>query len=114
MAISFTNIFYFIAAFGIRNFQISDVEERYSQEQYTGVRFLAILAAAAGFCFMAWSSRLDRYTISCYGLYMVFKFGEANSEGFFAIAQKEGRYSVLSGSMALKGLLSVGLFAAAL
>lgn len=111
MAISFTNIFYYVAVFGIRNFQISDVEEKYTQEQYAGARSVAILAASVGFCVMAWTSRLDRYTMSCYGMYMIFKLEEAYSEGFFAVAQKEGRYGVLSGSLAMKGLLSVGLFA---
>lgn len=114
MAVSFTNIFYYIAVFGIRNYQISDVEEKYSQEQYAGARLVAILVAAVGFFCMAWVSRLDRYTISCYGMYMIFKLGEAYSEGFFAVAQKEGRYGILSSSMAVKGLLSVGMFAAAL
>lgn len=114
MAVSFTNIFYYIAVFGIRNFQISDVEEKYSREQYAGARCVTILAASAGFCVMAWASRLDRYTMSCYGMYMIFKLEEAYSEGFFAVAQKEGRYGVLGGSLAVKGLLSVGLFAGTL
>ena len=114
MAISFTNIFYFLAIFGIRNYQISDVENRYSAGQYAGARLVAALCAALGFLAAALLTRLPPYTFACYLVYMVFKLGEAFTEGYFSVLQKHRRYQTLAGSYLAKAVLSAGLFGAAL
>ena len=45
LVISFVNIFYSISIFGIRNYQISDVEKYFSTEQYLATRIITMFTA---------------------------------------------------------------------
>ena len=114
LAISFTNIFYFIACFGIRSYQISDVDNRFSNGQYLAARLITAAAATAGFMVTALMYQLPWYTFACYGIYMIFKLGEAYTEGFFALLQQRDDYKTLALSYSAKGILSTVAFAASL
>ena len=112
VVISFCNIFYYVALFGIRNYQISDVEGRFSEGQYSGAR---IICAATAFlsCAVASLWRSDAaYVVGCYVLYMVFKLGEAYTEAYFSVLQIQRRYGRIFFSYALKALLPVTAFTA--
>lgn len=114
MAISFTNLFYFLALFGIRNYQISDVEKRFSDGQYLAARILTMAMAAIGFLIVAIVNDLPRYTFCCYSVYMLFKLGEAYTEGYFPLLQLREDYMTLAVSYTAKGLISTMAFALSL
>lgn len=111
MAISFTNLFYFLAAFGIRNYQISDVEKKFSDGQYLAARIITMAAAAVSFLVTALVSHLPAYTFYCYAVYMVFKLGEAYTEGYFPLLQLREDYGTLALSYSAKGIASLACFA---
>ena len=96
LAISFTNIFYFLALFGIRNFQVSDVTNTYSNGQYAAARLVAAFIALVGFLSAAFLTDLSPYVFGCYFIYMIFKLFEAYTEGYFAVLQKHNRYGMLA------------------
>ena len=114
LAISFTNIFYFIAAFGIRSYQISDVDKRFSDGQYAAARLITASVATIGFLVTALLYQLPWYTFACYGIYMIFKLGETYTEGYFALLQQREDYKTLALSYTAKGIISTVAFAVSL
>ncbi len=111
VVISFCNIFYYLALFGIRNYQISDVEGRFSEGQYGGARILCAAAAFLGCSVASLWRGTSVYVIACYVVYMVFKLGEAFTESYFSVLQKERRYGRIFLSYALKAIFSLAAFA---
>lgn len=111
LAVSFTNLFYFLALFGIRNYQISDIADRFSQSQYAGVRIITALAATLMFLTAVLIAGIEPYALKCYFLYMVYKLGEAYTEGYFSILQRRGQYKRLASSYTAKACLPFLLFA---
>ena len=114
LAISFTNIFYYIALFGIRNFQISDVTNTYSAGKYMAARIVAAFLAMLGFLIMAWLTNLTCYVFWCYFVYMIFKLCEAYTEGYFSVLQKRDRYNYLAFSYFIKGVAATLAFSCTL
>jgi O-antigen/teichoic acid export membrane protein len=114
LAISFTNIFYFLALFGIRNYQISDVNHRFAQEQYTGIRLTIAGITIAVFLAALCITNSDKYTKSCYLLYMLFKLGEIYTDGFFAVLQTKELYGRIALSYCAKAIFPGIAFALSL
>ena len=107
VVISFCNVFYYLALFGIRNYQISDVNGLFSEGQYNGARILCAAAAFIGCSFLSiWQSN-SVYVIACYIVYMVFKLGEAYTEAYFSILQQKRRYGRIFSSYILKAIFSL-------
>lgn len=114
LAIPFSNFFSFIARFGIRNYEVSDVEHRFSVGQYFAARL--ICAAFSVVCFGVGIAviPLTRYSVLCYSLCMVFKLLEAYTDGAFSVFQNTERYDRLFVSYSLKGILPTAAFGAGL
>lgn len=110
LAISFTNLFYFIALFGIRNYQISDVEKKFSEGQYLAARLVTMAAAVLGFLLTSMLNDLPGYVFACYAVYMLFKLGEAYTEGYFALLQLREDYVALAVSYSAKGIVPLIAF----
>ena len=109
--ISFCNIFYYFSLFGIRNFQISDVDRQYSEGQYNGARLICALIAFLG-CIAAVLFKKETWPIALsYLVYMGFKLSEAYTEGFFSILQLEQRYDKIFVSYLAKALVPAAAFA---
>lgn len=87
LAISFTNLFYFVALFGIRNYQISDITNRFSSEQYFAARIITAIAAIVMFGAAIFTTKQSKYAVSCYVVYMAFKIEEAFTDGYFPLLQ---------------------------
>lgn len=114
LTISYINLFYCLALFGIRKYQISDVDKRFSDGQYFAARIMAVALTVAVFTGMLWISSMSDYRRLCAGAYLLFKFGEAFSDGYFPLLQLRGDYLRLSWSNTAKGCISTAAFAAAL
>lgn len=110
IVISFSNIFGFIALFGLRNYQICDVEERYSNGEYFSSRLLTVGLSLLCFAVALWQRSYDLQTALCCIAYMAFKTLEAFSDVFFGIMQRRNRYSQIAVSYLLKGLLPTAAF----
>ena len=111
LAISFTNLFYFIALFGIRNYQISDVERKFSEGQYLAARITTMLVAVLGVLAASVLNRLPGYVFACYAVHMLFKLGETYTEGYFALLQLREDYLGLAVSYSVKGIVQLIAFA---
>ncbi len=110
IVISFCNIFGFIALFGLRNYQICDVEEHYSNGEYFSSRLLTVGLSLLCFTAVLLQRNYDPQTALCCIAYMVFKTLEAFSDVFFGVMQRRNRYSQIAVSYLLKGLLPTAAF----
>ncbi len=103
VAMSVSATFQTVALFGIRNFQVSDIEEKYRDATYAGLRLITCGAAmllCVGF------SLINRYfgiQLLSIMLFMIFRLAENYSDVLHGIAQRRGRLDIAGKSFALKG-----------
>lgn len=104
LAMSITNIFSCIAQFGVRNFQVSDIEAKYSDLTYIKNRILTCVTSM-GLCIIYISfQKYPDYQKLCILIYMVFRIGESFVDVFHGIDQKNWRMDIVGKSFLLRGL----------
>jgi len=105
LVISLTNIFGFISQYNIRSYQLSDVNNKYLPQQYSGTYIITSGMAVAFFLIILPFSGYNRnIIISCF-IYMLYKLCETLSNYFFTYMQIEDRYSDITISYCLKGII---------
>lgn len=106
LAMSVNNIYYSIAMFGIRNYQVSDVKNKYSDGTYI---FSRIVSCCASFCICIIYCICISYTLNqkkCIAVYCLFKMTEALYDVYAGICQKNWRMDFIGKSWMLKGILT--------
>ena len=115
LAMSVTNVFFTLSTFGIRTFQVSDYDRKYSYDTYVTTR---LMTCGTGFILCAAYSVLNPahtgYEAACIIVYMVFRMGEALSDENQALQQSAERMDWVCWSFILRGALLAGPFAAVL
>lgn len=114
LIISFTTLFYCIAQFGIRNYQISDAENKFSDGQYFAARLISSLVSFLLFAILVRRFAQTKYSVICYGFYMFFKLGEVFTDGYFSVLQIYSNYAQLAVSYTIKGVVSCVAFSTSL
>ena len=92
LAASITNVFYTISTFGIRIFQVSDIENKYSTSFYVTTRLVTCLASlvlCTGFVLLNASYSVEQ--MLCIIIYMAFRLSESFVDVLQGIQQKEQR-----------------------
>ena len=111
LAISITNIFYTIATFGIRNFQVSDVNNKYSASDYVTSRLItsaASLVLCVGFVLLNQGYTAEQMGVII--IYAVFKLSEILVDVLQGIQQKASRMDYIARSFVLRGILLLSSF----
>ena len=110
LASSITNLFSVIALFTMRQFQISDLENKYGDKEYISSRYLTCLAAF-GLCLvyvlLFCEGSRQRF---CVAAFMVIKVTEALADVFHGILQKQVKYHVICISYLLRGTVLLVTF----
>ncbi|HHV10263.1 MAG TPA: oligosaccharide flippase family protein [Clostridiales bacterium] len=114
LAISLTNVLSCIALWGVRNYQVSDISNKYSDGEYVIARYIT--------CFITFIACISVVLINSYNLeqsaviivYMIFRIGEAFVDVLHGIDQKEYRMDYIGRSFILRGVLSFLVFSFAL
>lgn len=107
LAISVTNIFFVVATYVPRTFQISDLDGDYSPGEYVGIR---IASSSAAFLLCICYSVAYEYSgkkLACIAVYMLFKLTEAVSDVYRAYAQINYRMDYEFISYVVRGIASV-------
>ena len=110
IAMTIGNIFYFIAMYGIRSFQASDVKEEYGDVIYFKTRVVTVLISILGCCIYLIICDYDAYTSLAVLIYTIFRGIEALSDVIFGELQRVGHLEVSGISMSIKGVISVVVF----
>lgn len=113
-AMNTTNAFLTVAVYGMRTFQVSDLDAKYTDRAYLASRWLtsaAALAACAGYGALV---GLDGETLAALVLFMLFRVGEALVDVYSGIDQRADRMDVIGKSFFARGALSCAAFAGVL
>lgn len=114
LSISVTNIFFAISNYSIRTYQISDVDNKYSNGDYIGARFVTAALAVILCIIYVLVLGYDARTVVCIVLYMIFKLNETFSDVLHGIDQRNYRMDYVGISFCIRGVLMALFFAAAL
>lgn len=111
LAMSLSATFQTISNFGIRNFQVSDVEGKYSDSTYVGLRNVTCLLSIV-LCFVfSLIMRYEAEQLWSIVLFMIFRIAESYSDVLHGIAQKADRLDIAGKSFCIKGLaILIGFF----
>lgn len=112
LAMSVSNIFYIIAIYNVRNFQVSDIRGEYQDEDYLFHRLTVMgiaLTACVGFTLISYR---DMYTIGVVISYMVFRMGESLVDVLHGMDQRVDRMDIVGKSYLLRGIYILIAFAA--
>ncbi len=110
LAMSITATFQTIAWFGIRNYQVSDVENKYADNCYVMMRNITCCAALL-LCmiFTALNDYSSKQIISIFW-FMIFRLSEDYSDVLHGIAQKNNRLDIAGKALAIKGAAVLAVF----
>lgn len=113
--ISVTNVLFTVSTFGIRTYQVSDVDEKYTSTHYITTRLITGLFAmvvTAGFVLTMGNASAEQKL--CVMLYMLFRLTESLSDVLQGTMQKADRMDYIGKGMVMRGVMTLGLFTLAL
>lgn len=113
LAIAMTNTYEQIAWFNMRNYQVTDAKERFSDSQYVSSRVITCVIAFAMLVIAAFTGSTF-YQALCIIAYMPIRIAESISDVCHGINQKKERYDYIGKSFLLRGVGMVGVFSVGL
>lgn len=114
LAMSVSNIWYSFAIYGMRNYQVSDIMDKYRNGTYIFSRWVTGFLSLVG-C-LAYTTVIS-YSLEqklCILIYFLYKLTEAQFDVYAGIYQKEWRMDFIGKSMIARGLLTLISFTAIL
>lgn len=112
LAMSVSAAFQTIAMFGIRNYQVSDINSKYPDSCYTALRGITCIAALTACLIFNVLNLYDIRRSLSIMMFMLFRLSEDYSDVLHGIAHKNGRLDIVGKGFALKGILLFGAFLA--
>lgn len=110
LAMSVTNIFFAISIYGMKNFQISDIEEKYTAGNYL---FSRVITGGGAFFLCTVFAIVNQYDIKqtiCIVVYMLFKLSESFFDVISGFYQKHWRMDVMGKSLLIRSVLMLVIF----
>lgn len=112
LAMSLSLTFRTVAYFGIRNFQVSDNKNRYSDGDYMGFRIITCTASVFLCMIFAAVNGYGSVQIIAIFLYMLFRISEGFSDFFQGVMQKNERLDAAGIILTVKAVLTTVFFIA--
>lgn len=110
LVISSTNVFYTISVWGMRTYQVSDLQGKFADTTYIISRFITCgfsMLACTVFVFVKGFTVVQIY---CILLYMVLKISEALADVYNGIVQRHWRMDIIGKSYIVRAILMVAAF----
>ena len=114
LAMTISNVFYVVACYGMRAFQVSDINQEYSDQCYVLSRILSISAALIACVVFIIIKGYNAVSFYCILIYMIYKCLEAASDVIYGVFQKNDDFEHICLSMCVKGVFSIAVFTVAL
>lgn len=111
LAISITNIFATLAAFSVRNYQVSDLSEKYSQSDYIAHRIITCATAVVLCTLFTLISGYRLGVALSIIAYMLMRTVEAFADVVHGILQKKWRLDIVGRSCIYRGVILIASFA---
>lgn len=113
IAMSVSATFQTIALFGIRNFQVSDINGKYTDTAYVAFRIITCAVALLGCIVFSLISGYLGATLLSIIFFMFFRLAENFSDVLHGILQKNNRLDLVGKAFAIKGIALIASFLAA-
>ena len=110
IAMSLSSTFQTLAMFGIRNYQVSDLEGKYSNTGYLTLRAVTCSGALLFCVAVSFFSGYNGGQQLAILLFMLFRLAESYSDVLHGIAQKNGRLDIAGQAFTIKGFGSLASF----
>lgn len=110
LAISISSIAFAFAIYGVRGYQVSDVNKKYSDKSYIIARIVTCLVAIVGCLLYLALYKYNPYTTLCIIVYLIFKISEAYVDVYHGIIQRGMRMDYIGKSFILRGVICNFLF----
>lgn len=110
LAISFSNIFGMLSRFGMRGFQVGDVEKKYSDGLYFTSRLITCVVSVVVFFISLYIMGYRKQLVSACIAMMGFKTLESLDDVAMGTMQRYRRYDYIAISYTLKGVFSAAAF----
>ena len=114
LAIAIAGSFVGISLYGMRSFQVSDIEGKYPDKAYLLSRYITSLIALVACLVFVAANTYSFYISVCILVYMCFKLSESLSDVFQGILQKAMRMDYIGKSFILKGVIVLAVFVASI
>lgn len=114
LAMSLSNTFGVIASYGMRNYQVSDMENKYNDKTYIIARYITCLVGLVALIIFTLFSRYSVEVTFILIIYMLFKLSENFVDVYQAICQKAWRMDVVGISLLIRGVATFAGFSVTL
>lgn len=112
IAMSVSLTFRTVSYFGIRNFQVTDSDNKYSNSDYFGLRIITSIIAFALCALVSTFSGYNAGLFTAVMLYMIFRISEGFSDLFQGIMQKNERLDIAGICLFVKAVVTTIAFTA--
>jgi len=106
LAVSFTNIFYIIASFNIRSYQVSDIEPKFSENVYLSSKVVTILFTVIIFVFFLYFSNFSVIQMVLTSIYFLYRMVDVFVDVTHGVFQKRWRFELITQSNILRGIFT--------
>ena len=110
IAMSLSATFQTISVFGIRSYQVSDLQGKYSDTCYVGFRVITCTVATALCLAFSVIGSYGAEQIVAIALFMFFRLSDNFSDVLYGIAHKNGRLDIVGKSYLIKGPFTLAFF----
>ncbi|MBR0451538.1 MAG: lipopolysaccharide biosynthesis protein [Oscillospiraceae bacterium] len=111
-AATVANMFIGLAGFGMRNFQVSDLSGDYSDTAYEVSRYITVgVSLVLGVVYSVFTG-YSGIQLWCIIIFLMYKLTEPMTDVWHGVLQKAERMDIIGIAYAMRGLLSVAVFAA--
>lgn len=114
LAMSLGNVYFAMSTYNIRAYQVSDVNEKYSNEQYISLRIITVFVSYVIFALYAAFTSSSWLVCLSILAYLVFKADESFCSVLYGIDQRHLRMDYIGKSQIMRGVILVGLFSGVL
>lgn len=107
VALTLTSVFYMVASYGIRSYQISDLKPLFRDIDYIAARIVTTLVGFVGCMLYSVLSGYNQKQLIIIGLYMFFKCCEALYDVLHGIWQKSDKLTMVGISLLIKAVVGI-------
>lgn len=104
------NVFSALATYNMRTYQVSDVNDEYTPQNYIGFRIATVCGALGTFAVYSLIVSPGIETLVCMFVYLLFKADESFVNVLYGIDQKASRMDYIGVSQGVRGILSICVF----
>ena len=110
LAMTVSTTYTVIASFNMRNYQASDIKNKFSEKTYITSRIITCLVALILTIIYSVFKHFKMYQILCIIFYMIFKLSEAFVDVIHGSLQKKWRFDIIGLSFFIRGILTLATF----